>query len=161
VPVMWLAACGFAFGGGAHAAGAQLRADSLARRDVAPGLTHLRLVRLAGPWVINVVRLDLRRRELALVHVRARDSLRGRERLSAMAARRTAAGDTVLAAINADFFSLATGEIENNQVLDGEWWKGVKVPGAPTGTFPAARRCDWRRSRSSTTARAETRRRPN
>jgi hypothetical protein len=44
-------------------------------------------------------------------------------------------GLAVLAAVNADFFSLATGETENNQMLGGEWWKGVKVADSPYDTF--------------------------
>ena len=114
--------------------GAQV-ADSVATRAVAPGVTHQRLVRLAGPWVVNLLTVDLRRNDLALRHVRALDRLRGREKISAIAARLAATGAEVLAAVNADFFDLATGENENNQVVDGEWWKGVKVTGSPFDTF--------------------------
>jgi len=52
-----------------------------------------------------------------------------------MAKRATAAGATVLAAINADFFNLSTGENENNQVIAGEWWKGLKVTDSPYDTY--------------------------
>jgi hypothetical protein len=44
-------------------------------------------------------------------------------------------GDSVVAAINADFFELKTGENENNQVVDGEWWKGVKLTDSPYDTY--------------------------
>lgn len=40
-----------------------------------------------------------------------------------------------MAAVNADFFELASGENENNQVIDGEWWKGLKVTDSPYDTY--------------------------
>ena len=123
---------------GALALAPQLAAqalDSVSRLVIAPGLTHTRLVRHAGPWIINVLTLDLRRAELGVRHVRAHDQLRTREKTSGMVARLEARGETVLAAINADFFDLATGENENNQVVDGEWWKGLKVTDSPFDTF--------------------------
>jgi phosphodiester glycosidase len=52
-----------------------------------------------------------------------------------MVRRAESGGDQVLAAVNADFFDLKTGENENNQVLDSEWWKGVKVTESPYDTF--------------------------
>ncbi len=41
----------------------------------------------------------------------------------------------VLAAVNADFFELKSGENENNQVFGGEWWKGLKVTDSPYDTY--------------------------
>jgi len=111
------------------------RADSTATRQVAPGVTLRRIVRLDGPWVANVLTVDLRRGDLTLRQARAHDALRTRERTSDMAKRREAAGETVLAAVNADFFDLKSGENENNQVIDGEWWKGLKVTESPFDTF--------------------------
>jgi Phosphodiester glycosidase len=109
--------------------------DTTEARTLAPGVTYRHVVDRRGPWNMHVVRIDLRRATVELRHVRALDSLRGRERTSAMAARRAAAGDTVLAAVNADFFELGSGESENNQVLGGEWWKGAKVTDSPYDTF--------------------------
>ena len=106
-------------------------ADSSRAEAVAAGVTHTRFVWLAGPFVANVLTIDLRRRDLELRHVRAADRLRGRERTSAIAARLESSGDSVLAAVNADFFDLKTGENENNQVIDGEWWKGVASTDSP------------------------------
>ncbi|MFI5245565.1 MAG: hypothetical protein ACHQQR_10095, partial [Gemmatimonadales bacterium] len=106
-------------------------ADSSRSETVAPGVMHTRLVWLTGPFVVNVLSIDLRRRDLELRHVRAADRLRGRERTSAIAARLRARGDSVLAAVNADFFDLTTGENENNQVVDGEWWKGLATTDSP------------------------------
>lgn len=118
-------------------AGAQ-RADSLSTRALAPGVTYRRLVRSGGPWIVHVVTVDLRRGDLTLHHVRAHDQLRTRERPSDMVKRREAAGDRVLAAVNADFFDLKSGGNENNQVIAGEWWKGVKVTESPFDTFDNA-----------------------
>ena len=102
-------------------------ADSSTSESVAPGVTHTRLVRLSGPFVINVLALDLRSPEYALRHERALDLLRGREKTSAMVVRLEERGERVVAALNADFFDLKTGESENNSVVDGEWWKGVAL----------------------------------
>ncbi|MBI3569046.1 MAG: phosphodiester glycosidase family protein [Gemmatimonadetes bacterium] len=114
------------------------RADSLTTRTLAPGVTWRRIVRLDGPWIVNVVTVDLRRGDLTLREVRAHDALRSRERPSDMVKRRQAEGVDVIAAVNADFFNIKTGENENNQVIDGEWWKGVKVTESPYDTFDNA-----------------------
>jgi len=105
--------------------------DSVATERVAPGVVHRRLVANQGPFTIHVVEVDLRRRELAVAAMHAFDSLRGRERTSDMVARRTNAGVPVLAAVNADFFNLRTGENENNQVVDGEVLKAVPLTDSP------------------------------
>src|SRR5437773_1873849 len=85
----------------------------------------------SGPFTIHLVTVDLRRGDIELRLARARDALRGREKTSEMVKRAAAGGTTVLAAINADFFNLGTGENENNQVIAGEWWKGLKVTDSP------------------------------
>lgn len=91
-----------------------------------PGVTHTRRVRMAGPLIINVLQIDLRDPSVVVRQVRATDGVVGREKTSDMVKRRTAAGANVIAALNADFFVLATGEALNNQIIDGEWWKGVR-----------------------------------
>jgi hypothetical protein len=40
-----------------------------------------------------------------------------------------------VAAINSDFFSLKTGEIENNNVIESEFVKGTRMTGSPFDTF--------------------------
>lgn len=109
--------------------------DSVETRQVLSGVVHSRIVRASGPWIINVLRIDLRRSGVGVKTVRAHAQLRSRERLSDMVKRAEAAGIDVVAAINADFFNLKSGESENNQVIDGEWWKGVKVTDSPYDTF--------------------------
>ncbi len=111
------------------------RGDTVATRRLAPGVTYSSIVDPRGPWTMHLVRVDLRRGDLAIRAARAQGQLRGRERTSEMSRRAEVDGDTVLAAVNADFFDLASGENENNQVLAGEWWKGLKVTASPYDTY--------------------------
>ncbi len=105
---------------------------------IGPGVEYRHLVDPAGPWRIHLLRIDLTNPALRLRHARAGDSLRSRERTSAMAARMSTAAEQVVAAVNADFFDLASGENENNQVLAGEWWKGLPVTESPFDTYDNA-----------------------
>src|SRR5262245_51671524 len=91
---------------------------------LAPGLSWWRTSDTRGPWNSYVVRIDLRARELELLGVHARDSLKGRESPMSMAARHSDSTARVRVAVNADFFDIKTGASENNQVTAGEWWKG-------------------------------------
>ena len=109
------------------------RADTVRTDTLAAGVIHSRIVRNAGPWVIHLLRADLRR--VAMQQVRAHDQLTTRERVSAMVARRSAVGEQVIAAVNADFFDLASGASENNVLVQGEWWKGVRVTDSPYDTY--------------------------
>ena len=91
---------------------------------IAPGITYQHLSRPTGPWDIHLVRVDRAQGPWTLTVRHAFDSLRGRETTSAMAAR-LAAQREVPVALNADFFDLRTGEVTNNQVIEGEVWKGI------------------------------------
>ena len=110
-------------------------ADVGTTRELAPGLSYRHVVDPRGPWSIHVVRVDLRRTDLALRAARAGDALRGRERTSGLAGRLSTTDRPVRVAVNADFFDLNSGENENNQVVDGEWWKGLKVTESPFDTY--------------------------
>jgi hypothetical protein len=112
--------------------------DTTVARELAPGVAYRKFVDRSGPLAVNLVRVDLHRADVELRQARAHDALRGRERTSEMARRATAAGAPVLAAVNADFFDLKTGESENNQLLGGEWWKGLKVTDSPYDTYDNA-----------------------
>jgi hypothetical protein len=105
--------------------------DSANTEQLSSGVVHRRLVANQGPFTINVIEVDLHRRDVAIAAMRAFDSLRGRESTSGMVARRKAAGTPVIAAVNADFFDLKTGENENNQVIDGVVVKGVPITDSP------------------------------
>lgn len=100
-------------------------ADSASEEQLARGVVHRRLVVNGVPWVIHVLELDLRRKDVQLRAEHAFGRSEGRERTSVLA--RRLAGDSLelLAAVNADFFNLATGEVVNNQVVEGQIVTGV------------------------------------
>jgi hypothetical protein len=95
------------------------------QREVVSGVEYRLFVRPEGPWRIHVIDADLRTPGLSLRSIRAFDRLQGRETTSSMAARYPDSLGRVVAAVNADFFSLESGETTNNQVIDGEWVKGL------------------------------------
>jgi hypothetical protein len=109
--------------------------DTIAARQLALGVEYRRFTDRAGPFAVSLVRVDLRRPELEIRHVRAGDKLMGREKPSDMTRRLTTAAVAALAAVNGDFFDLKSGENENNQVVAGEWWKGLKVTDSPFDTY--------------------------
>lgn len=111
--------------------------DTLLARDFAAGVAYRKFVDRSPLNVLYLVRVDLRRTDLELRHVRALDLLVAREKPSDMARRVAATGVTPLVAVNGDFFS-TTGENENNQVIDGEWWKGLQVSESTFDTFDNA-----------------------
>ncbi|HEX9657741.1 MAG TPA: hypothetical protein VGB89_12610, partial [Bacteroidota bacterium] len=98
--------------------------ESITTITVADGVVHRHIVRTAGPWNIHALSIDMNRSELDIVSALALDSLLGRETTSSIAK----GHPNVLAAINADFFNMKTGEADMNQVMDGEIVKGVKKP---------------------------------
>jgi hypothetical protein len=120
-----------------EAARPDLRPDALNRdpnnwQTVAPGLEHLRLWRgnyvegqpAAGPWLINLLRVDTRRVRLEVRH--ALDEGVGLETVSAMAQRYGA-----LAAVNGGFFAVSgnyrgdsVGVLFANGALLSEPWPG-------------------------------------
>jgi hypothetical protein len=94
-------------------------ADSTAARRVRPGVFYRSIVRSAGPWRIHALEIDLRRRDLAIRSAHAFDRVRGRETTSAIVGRFPDSLGTVVAAMNADFFQLESGETVNNQITEG------------------------------------------
>lgn len=114
-------------------------ADSTVTDTVAPGLVHAYYVRQQGPWRLHVVIVDVRGERYVVRTARAFDSLRGREKTTAMAERARLAGRDVRVALNADFFDLRSGETVNNQVSDGRIWKALSMSGTPGGAVKTAR----------------------
>ncbi len=110
--------------------------DSATSRVVVPGVVHRRLVVNSGPWRMNVLDIDLRTRGLSLEGVRSNDKFRGRETVTSMVGRYRGPGSAV-AAVNGDFFNvkIGTGESENNVVIGGSIWKGVRVTDSPYDTW--------------------------
>jgi hypothetical protein len=111
------------------------KGDTTASRVLAPGVTYRQVMDKRGPWTMYIVRVDLRRAGIDVRPARAHDALKGRERTTEMVKRVDATGDKVLAAVNGDFFELKAGENENDQVIGGEWWKGLKVTDSPYDTY--------------------------
>jgi hypothetical protein len=109
--------------------------DTIVSRELSPGVSYRQFVDTRGPLVMYLVRVDLRRNDLELRAAHANDQLKGRETTTSMVRRAAVGGATVLAAVNADFFDLKTGENENEQVIGGEWWKGLKVTDSPYDTY--------------------------
>jgi len=109
-------------------ANAQSQPETTVVRTVEDGVVHRHILRKAGPWNIHVLSIDLTCPELDIVAGLALDSLLGRETTSSIATRNSNADQTVIAAINADFFNMKTGEADMNQVVEGEIIKGVKKP---------------------------------
>ena len=107
------------------------RVDSASQVMVAPGVVHRHLTVGEGPWSVHVIEVDLRQPGISIRAAHAGDKLRGRETVTAMVQRKTSDTARIVAAINADFFDLRTGEDENNQVVEGEIYKGLKVTSAP------------------------------
>ena len=105
---------------------------------VAPGIRYRCVVDPAGPWVLHVVDVDLRNARIAVDAARALGGFFGRERVSGMAARLAQRGTPPLIGINADFFDLKSGEVENNHVVGGEWVKGALQTDSPHDAFDNA-----------------------
>jgi hypothetical protein len=109
--------------------------DSSTARTVAPGVVHRRVVVNGGPWHVNVLEVDLRQPGLSIRAARAHDSFGGRETVSSMVEHYRGPGK-VAGAVNGDFFNIrSTGESENNVVIEGQFWKGVRVTDSPYDTF--------------------------
>lgn len=105
---------------------------------VAPGITYSCLFDRRGPWLLHVVSIDLRTQRYVLDGERALGAFFGRERVSAMAARIATKSGEPIVGINADFFDLRTGEVENNHVVASEWVKGAVATDSPHDDFDNA-----------------------
>lgn len=112
--------------------------DTTSAQQIAPGVDYRQFTDRRGPWTMYLVRVDLRHADVELRAGRADAQLKGRERVTGIVRREAATGVKVVAAVNADFFDLKSGENENNQVLAGEWWKGLKVTDSPYDTWDNA-----------------------
>jgi hypothetical protein len=109
--------------------------EVVSSRTVRPGVTYSFIVDKRGPWRAHVLEIDLRHAELEILAARALDKLFGREATTSIAKRHETNDRTMIAALNADFFDLTTGENENNNVIDAEYAKGTKMTGSPFDTF--------------------------
>jgi hypothetical protein len=95
------------------------QADSVVTTNVGPGVQHI-AIKKTGPYAINVLVVDLKAKDLRIESYRPS----GLVRTSEQARRNDRPGHEVVAAINADFFSFATGWPVNNQVMNGQFVVG-------------------------------------
>lgn len=100
-------------------------ADSKDSVNVGPGMVLYKEYRAAGPWRFNVLKIDLTNPYIKLQSVKANDRLFAFEKTSSMATRKNAPGNTVVGAINADFYNTSTGEPVSTQIIGGEILKGT------------------------------------
>jgi hypothetical protein len=109
--------------------------DSSSAQLIRPGVVHRFILDQRGPWQIHILEIDLTEPDLEIGCGRALDRLFGREQTSSIARRLNDTHRTVVAAMNSDFFSLKTGEIENNNIMEGEFVKGTKMTSSPFDVF--------------------------
>ena len=95
--------------------GAQSR---IIREQVVPGVWHEAVYDSTGPWSIHVLKIDLTNPDISITSTTAEDQLGGTERTSVQAKRMQDGGETVVAAINADFFK-ADGRPVGLHVING------------------------------------------
>ncbi len=115
---------------------AQYQLDTLAHRNVGPGMVHTHAVDDSGPWNINIFTADLTNPYLEVESIKANDRLLGHERTSEMAARRDFEGHLAVGAVNGDFYG-GGGEPINIQVVRGEVLKRETSGRTAVGFTPA------------------------
>ena len=91
--------------------------DTTRTRFIADGVVHHFLYSRQGPWAVHVLDVDLSRCN-AIIAVKGADSAAGRIKTTTML-RALSAKEQVLAGVNADFFSLATGVPVGLLVVNG------------------------------------------
>lgn len=95
--------------------------DSVFTKGIAPGVVHTKYLE-AGPLVVNVLEIDLTSPDCRLESYRPS----GLVRTSQQANENTSKGHSVIAAVNADFFSFKTMRPLGNQVINGKVTLGTK-----------------------------------
>ncbi len=95
--------------------------DSVATFVVVPGVSHARHVK-SGPFVVNVLRVGLASSGIQLESYRPA----GLVKTTQQAKENTRPGHSVIAAVNADFFSFKTQWPLSNQVVNGRFVLGTR-----------------------------------
>ena len=72
--------------------------------EISPGVTHIHIINKEKPWNINILKIDLARKDLKLQSATAFDSVAGNETVSSIVKRVRNKEVEVVAAINADFY---------------------------------------------------------
>ena len=113
----------------------EIALDSTITKEIVSGLTYKRILNLHDSLSANVIEIDLNKNIFFIDARKAGNKMGDREKTSSMVKRFQEPGQTVLAAINADFFNIRTGENENNLVIDGKIAKGVSITDSPYDTY--------------------------
>jgi hypothetical protein len=96
--------------------------------NIIPGVKHYEYSRSEYPWVINVLEVDMTRKNLVFEAVKSNDMLfGGREKTTSMVNRRIEEKYNVIGAINADFFDMDNGNINNIQITNGKFIRGINT----------------------------------
>jgi hypothetical protein len=95
--------------------------STMTSEEIAPGVGHVEMTIPSGPWLVHLVTISPKAREVEVRTVKGLGHVVGRERPSEMARRTASAeGRKLLAAVNADFFNFTPpGVSEGPQVSDG------------------------------------------
>ena len=90
---------------------------------VGPGMVHKHVRVPEKLWNIDILEINLSNPYVKIETVKAKDALKGRERTTAMAKRRSFSGHQVVGAINGDFFN-SEGVPINIQIAQGQILRG-------------------------------------
>ncbi len=112
---LWSAGCAPPIGSG----------RDVSSQTVREGVVHSTMLIGDGPWVVNVLEIDLRNERLGIRAVHAFDRVFGLETTSSMAERSSDSAWQTVAALNADFFH-KDGETVNTQITDGLYVHAVR-----------------------------------
>ena len=95
--------------------------DTVVTKIVGPGVTYYQFKDAAGPWSMDLLKVELNNPYISVESVKSLDKLAaGREKTSAMSLRKNAVGHWSVGGVNGDFFNLTTGAPNGIQVRDGE-----------------------------------------
>lgn len=118
-----------------QSATAQNRYRQVLSDTLANGVIHTHLKGVDDSLNIHLVKVNFLHPDIRIGSARAGQATFGREKTSTIAKINSVRNESVLVAINADFFDLKTGEIENNQVTDGRIVHGIHVTDSPHDVF--------------------------
>jgi hypothetical protein len=113
--VLWSSGCTPPIGSG----------HDITSETVREGVLHRTILIDDGPWVVNVLEIDLLNEDLEIRAVHAHDQVFGLETTSAMAERSSDSVWETVAALNADFFH-KDGETVNTQITDGLYVRALR-----------------------------------
>lgn len=111
--------------------------DTVVTKIVGPGVTYYQFKDAAGPWSMDLLKVELNNPYISVESVKSLDKLAaGREKTSAMSLRKNAVGHWSVGGVNGDFFNLTTGAPNGIQVRDGELLR-IQNPNHPVVSFDA------------------------